>query len=198
MLDIMRQRYDRKSWSDANHLFGECEHHMHKVRLICIIKNHTVAAQATSTRPIPCEAILTHVTLLSTKVWGPEFCCLGKPIILLGSFWAAFGQLLGSLWATFGQSLGKFWATSGQLPVVIRWVKPCSMQLTQYSRQYILGDMQQPARYAICNMQHIYLAYVCTCRNMYCCCTGSHTYGWIRLCTPTAYCNVHLFGQAYE
>ena len=50
-----------KSWSDANHLFGECEHHMHKVRLICIIKNHTVAAQATSTRPTPCEAILTHV-----------------------------------------------------------------------------------------------------------------------------------------
>ena len=50
-----------KSWRDANHLFGECEHHMHKVRLICIIKNHTVAAQATSTRPTPCEAILTHV-----------------------------------------------------------------------------------------------------------------------------------------
>ena len=50
-----------KTWSDANHLFGECEHHMHKVRLICIIKSHTIAAQATSTRPTPCEAILTHV-----------------------------------------------------------------------------------------------------------------------------------------
>ena len=40
---------------------------------------------------------------------------MGKPNLILGSLWAAFGQPLGNLWAAFGQPLGNFWATFGQL-----------------------------------------------------------------------------------